>query len=275
MDRDAQSFDAPEVLDGTIVLQLGYDGSNYIGFAEQPGQTTIAGEIRRAVEVFLRRPIELTCAGRTDAGVHAVSQYVSFPATAQELEITRSRWMRALVALLPRDIAAREVWHAAPGFSARFDARSRTYTYRIATGDAPPLLTRSVTWWHRQALDVEAMQAAAQRMLGERDFKSFCKASSAEGKPTHRCVISAGFGCEGNLGEGCITFTICGNAFLHSMVRTIVGTLVEVGMHRREPEWIDEVLAACSRQAAGPTAPAQGLCFMAVEYDEGALVRAE
>ena len=275
MDRDTQSFDAPEVLDGTIVLQLGYDGSNYSGFAEQPGQTTIAGEIRRAVEVFLRRPIELTCAGRTDAGVHAVSQCVSFPATAQELEITRSRWMRALVALLPRDIAAREVWHAAPGFSARFDARSRTYTYRIATGDAPPLLTRSVTWWHRQALDVEAMQAAAQRMLGERDFKSFCKASSAEGKPTHRCVISAGFGCEDNLGEECITFTICGNAFLHSMVRTIVGTLVEVGMHRREPEWIDEVLAACSRQAAGPTAPAQGLCFMAVEYDEGALVRAE
>ena len=83
--------------------------------------------------------------------------------------------------------------------------------------------------------------------------------------------ISAGFGHESSLGEDCITFTICGNAFLHSMVRTIVGTLVEVGMHRREPEWIDEVLAACSRQAAGPTAPACGLCFMDVEYDDGAL----
>ena len=117
MGRETREFDAPEVLDGTIVLQLGYDGTGYSGFAEQPGQTTVAGEIRRAVETFLRRPIELTCAGRTDAGVHAISQYVSFPATAAELEITRSRWMRALVALLPRDIAVREVWHAAPGFS--------------------------------------------------------------------------------------------------------------------------------------------------------------
>ncbi len=269
------SYPEPEVLDGTIVLKLGYNGAAYSGFAEQPGQTTIAGEIRRAVETFLRRPIVLTCAGRTDAGVHAVSQYVSFPAYAAELEIPRMRWMRALVALLPRDIAARDVFHAAPGFSARFDARSRTYTYRIATGDAPPLLTRDAVWWHRPALDVHAMEDAAQRMLGERDFKSFCKASSAEGKPTHRCVQYVGFGREANMGEECITFTIRGNAFLHSMVRTIVGTLVEVGTHRREPAWVDEVLAACDRQAAGPTAPACGLCFMEVEYDEGALILAE
>ena len=272
---DAVEFDAPETLDGTIVLRLGYDGKPYSGFAEQPGQLTVAGEIRRAVETFLRRPIELTCAGRTDAGVHAISQYVSFPAYAAELEIPRTRWMRALAALLPHDIAARDVFHAAPGFSARFDARSRTYTYRIATGDAPPLLTREYVWWHRPALDVAAMDDAAHRMLGERDFKSFCKASSAEGKPTHRCVQHVGFDTESNMGEECISFTIRGNAFLHSMVRTIVGTLVEVGMHRRKPEWVDDVLAACSRAAAGPTAPACGLCFMDVEYDEGALRRAE
>ena len=269
------TYEQAPVLDGTIVLRLGYDGSAYSGFAEQPGQTTVAGEIRRAVETFLRREIDLTCAGRTDAGVHAISQYVSFPAHAVELEIPRTRWMRALAALLPRDIAAREVYHAAPGFSARFDARSRTYTYRIATGDAPPLLGRSYVWWHRPALDVEAMGDAASRMLGERDFKSFCKSSSAEGKPTCRNVMYTGFGTEVNMGEECITFTIRGNAFLHSMVRTIVGTLVEVGMHRREPGWVDEVLAACSRQAAGPTAPACGLCFMDVEYDAGALTVAE
>ena len=101
MGRETREFDAPEVLDGTIVLQLGYDGSGYSGFAEQPGQTTVAGEIRRAVETFLRRPIELTCAGRTDAGVHAISQYVSFPATAAELEITRSRWRRCCRAISP------------------------------------------------------------------------------------------------------------------------------------------------------------------------------
>lgn len=262
-----------ELLDGTLVFRLGYDGTGYSGFAEQPGQLTVAGDIRRALETFLRREIDLTCAGRTDAGVHAVGQYISLPATSDELEVTRSRWMRALAALLPREIAVSEVYHAAPGFSARFDARSRTYTYRIVTGDAPPLLTRNVTWWHRWPLDVEAMEDAAQRLLGERDFKSFCKTSSAVGKPTHRNVQEVSFARERNLGEECLAFTIRGNAFLHSMVRTIVGTLVEVGCHRREPAWVDEVLAACDRAAAGPTAPARGLCFMDVAYDEGVLTR--
>ena len=262
-----------ELLHGTLVFNLGYVGTGYAGFAEQPGQLTVAGDIRRALETFLRREIDLTCAGRTDAGVHAVGQYISLPATSDELEVTRSRWMRALAALLPREIAVSEVYHAAPGFSARFDARSRAYTYRIATGDAPPLLTRNVTWWHRWPLDVEAMEDAAQRLLGERDFKSFCKTSSAVGKPTHRNVQAVSFACERNLGEECLAFTIRGNAFLHSMVRTIVGTLVEVGCHRREPAWVDEVLAACDRAAAGPTAPARGLCFMDVVYDEGVLTR--
>lgn len=264
-------FCEPDPLDGTLVFKIAYDGAAFSGFAEQPGQRTVAGEVRRALETFLRREVDLTCAGRTDAGVHAVAQYVSLPVTADELEVTGRRWMRALAALLPRDIAAKGVFHAAPGFSARFDARSRTYTYRIATGDAPPLLTRHVTWWHRFDLDVDAMEDAALRMLGERDFKSFCKTSSAEGKPTCRNVMGVSFARERNLGEESIAFTIRGNAFLHSMVRTIVGTLVEVGSHRRDPAWVDDVLAACDRAAAGPTAPACGLCFMDVEYDEGAL----
>ncbi len=265
------ALDGAAPLDGTLVFRLGYDGTEFSGFAEQPGQRTVAGEVRRALEVFLRREVEITCAGRTDAGVHARSQYVSVPVTADELAITRRRWMRALVALLPREIVASEVYRAAPGFSARFDARSRTYTYRIATGDAPPLLTRRFTWWHRYELDVAAMDDAAHRLLGERDFKSFCKTASAVGKPTCRNVQAVSFAREVNLGEECLAFTIRGNAFLHSMVRTIVGTLVEVGSHRRDPAWVDEVLAARDRAAAGPTAPACGLCFMDVAYDEGAL----
>lgn len=261
----------PDALDGALVFRLGYDGAAFCGFAEQPGLRTVAGEVRRALETFLRRPIDLTCAGRTDAGVHAVSQYVSVPAHQEELAIARRRWMRAMVALLPDDINLVEVYHAAPGFSARFDARARTYTYRIATGDAPPLLTRSVTWWHRPPLDVEAMERAAALLVGEHDFKSFCKMSSAVGKPTCRNVISVSFAHETALGEDHIAFTITGNAFLHSMVRTIVGTLVEVGAHRREPLWVREVLAACDRRCAGPTAPARGLCFMDVLYDKDVL----
>lgn len=258
-------------LDGTLVFRLGYDGADFSGFAEQPGLRTVAGEVRRALETFLRRSVELTCAGRTDAGVHAIAQYVSVPAHAEELAIERRRWMRAMVALLPDDIALVEVYHARPGFSARFDAHARTYTYRIATGDARPLLTRDVTWWHRFPLDVEAMERGAVHLLGEHDFKSFCKVSSAVGKPTCRNVMDVSFASERSLGEEHVAFTITGNAFLHSMVRTIVGTLVEVGSGRREPDWVAEVLAACDRRAAGPTAPARGLCFMDVDYDEGEL----
>ena len=175
-------------------------------------------------------------------------------------------------ALLPKDIAINEVYKARKGFSARFDARSRTYTYRIADRDARPVLSRGAVWWHRYPLDVEAMSAACPALLGERDFKSFCKVASAVGKPTHRCVMRAEFGHEVAFGEDILTFTIEGNAFLHSMVRTIVGTLVEIGMHRREPEWMREVIDACDRTAAGPTAPACGLTFMGVDYDPAELV---
>ena len=258
-----------------IVLKLAYDGTRFSGFAAQPQPhiRTVAGELTRALETFLRRSVDITCAGRTDAGVHAIAQYVSFPATCpDELEIANRRWMRAMSALLPDDIALIAVYHAAPGFSARFDARARTYTYRIVSGEVRPLLTRSFAWWNRAPLDVAAMERAAQCLVGEHDFKSFCKAASAVDKPTHRCVLSVGFAYEHNLGEECLTFTITGNAFLHSMVRTIVGSLVEVGAGHRDPSWLADALAACDRAAAGPTAPAQGLCFMDVTYDEGALV---
>ena len=115
-------------------------------------------------------------------------------------------------------------------------------------------------------LDEEAMDSAAQHLVGEHDFKSFCKMASAVGKPTCRNVMSVGFERTEELGEEVLAFTITGNAFLHSMVRTIVGTLVEVGLHRREPSWVSEVLAACDRRAAGPTAPACGLTFVDVAY---------
>ena len=235
-------FNSNPELDATLVFRVAYDGSSYSGFAEQPGQTTVAGELRRAIETLLRRPIDLTCAGRTDAGVHAVAQYISVPVTDAELALTRRRWLRAMDALLSKDIAINEVYRARKGFSARFDARSRTYTYRIADRDARPVLSRGAVWWHRYPLDVDAMAMRAE------------------------------FGHEVAFGEDILTFTIEGNAFLHSMVRTIVGTLVEIGMHRRDPEWMREVIDACDRTAAGPTAPACGLTFMGVDYGPDELV---
>ncbi|OUP07182.1 tRNA pseudouridine(38-40) synthase TruA [Collinsella sp. An2] len=260
--------------DGALVFRLGYDGTAYSGFAEQPQPDvhTVAGELRCAFETFLRREVDLTCAGRTDAGVHALGQYVSVPATSAELEIPQRRWLRAMDALLPRDIAIGEVFRAPEGFSARFDARARTYIYRIADRPDRPVLTRGHVWWHRLPLDEDAMLEGAQHLVGEHDFKSFCKVASAVGKPTCRNVMEVGFERTCELGEDVLAFTITGNAFLHSMVRTIVGTLVEVGMHRREPSWVADALAACERTAAGPTAPAEGLTFASVRYDEGAFV---
>ena len=119
-------FNLTPELDATLVFRVAYDGSSYSGFAEQPGQTTVAGELRLAIETLLRRSVDLTCAGRTDAGVHAVAQYISVPVTDAELALTRRRWLRAMDALLPKDIAVNEVYKARKGFSARFDARSRT-----------------------------------------------------------------------------------------------------------------------------------------------------
>ena len=266
------AFPEREALDGTLVLELGYRGADFSGFAAQPGQRTVAGEVIRALETLLRRPVELTCAGRTDAGVHALSQYVSVAVTAEELAMSNRRLMRGLVALTPDDVSPRRLYKAAPGFSARFDARARSYRYRIVTGEARPVLAWDHAWWVKTPLDAELMRRGAAHLIGEHDFKSFCKAISAEGKPTHRCVMRLGVTETEECGESVTCIDVVGNAFLHSMVRTIAGTLVEVGRGHRDPSWVGDVLAACDRRAAGPCAPAKGLTFVGVDYPKAALV---
>ena len=256
----------------TLVIRLGYRGAGFAGFAEQPGARTVAGELRRALETALRRPCELTCAGRTDAGVHALSQYVSVPMGADELGLPGARLLRSLVALTPDDISIRGLYRAQAGFSARFDALSRSYRYRIATTEARPVLAWDHAWWYRGSLDVDAMARASRALLGEHDFKSFCKASSAVDKPTCRFVGALDVRRVEEAGEELVAIDITGNAFLHNMVRTIAGTLVEVGRGHRDPSWVAEVLAACDRAAAGPCAPAKGLTFVGVEYPENSLV---
>lgn len=258
----------PSTLDATLVLKLGYRGADFCGFAAQPGRRTVAGEVVRSLETLLRREVDLTCAGRTDAGVHAIAQYVSVPVTADELALPVRRLMHGLSALLPDDISPAVLYHAPKGFSARFDARSRSYRYRIVAGEARPVLAWDHAWWLRSDLDVAAMGEAASALVGEHDFKSFCKATSAEGKPTHRCVMRCDVSEQTECGERVICIDVVGNAFLHSMVRTIAGTLVEVGRGHRSPVWVGEALAACDRKAAGPCAPAKGLTFVGVDYPQ-------
>ena len=258
----------PSTLDATLVLKLGYRGADFCGFAAQPGRRTVAGEVVRSLETLLRREVDLTCAGRTDAGVHAIAQYVSVPVTADELALPVRRLMHGLSALLPDDISPAVLYHAPKGFSARFDARSRSSRYRIVAGEARPVLAWDHAWWLRSDLDVAAMGEAASALVGEHDFKSFCKATSAEGKPTHRCVMRCDVSEQAECGERVICIDVVGNAFLHSMVRTIAGTLVEVGRGHRSPAWVGEALAACDRKAAGPCAPAKGLTFVGVDYPQ-------
>ena len=263
---DAEGF-VRAMPDETYSLTVSYNGAPFNGFARQPGQCTVQGELEQALSLVFRRPVEVVCSGRTDAGVHALGQVVSFDLNAGELGgRTLHSLRRSLNALTHEGVTVREVEQRAAGFSARFDARWREYHYHICCGDVPPLFMRDFCWHVTAPLDIEAMRRGAEYLVGEHDFKSFCMAASAVGKPTKRNVLELSLARETVMGEDVLTIKVVGNAFLHSMVRTIVGTLVAVGRGQRTPEWVGEVLAARDRKAAGENAPAAGLVFWRVEY---------
>lgn len=253
--------------DTTFAMTVAYNGAPFCGFARQPGQLTVQGELEHALELLFRRPVGTTCAGRTDAGVHARGQVVSFDVARDELAGRAPRTLlRSLNALTHDAIAVRSLDERPFGFSARFDAVERTYRYLIATDGAPSLFLPGFSWHIPQPLDEAAMAEGAAHLIGEHDFKSFCMAASAEGKPTCRYVAEVSFERQAILGEPMLVATVRGNAFLHSMVRTIMGTLVLVGRGKRPPEWVADVLAARDRAAAGENAPAQGLTLWSVRY---------
>lgn len=228
---------------------------------------TVQGELEHALELLYRRPVVTVCAGRTDAGVHALGQVVSFDLSNDEVTVRGDDvLLRSLNAITHRDIGVRAVEHVADGFSARFDAKAREYRYFLSTEKTPPLVMRDFCWHTPGVLDLDAMREGALSLIGEHDFKSFCLAASARGKPTCRNVSRIDVDTVGVMGEPLVCITVVGSSFLHSMVRTIVGTLLAVGRARREPAWVGEVLAAGSRDAAGESAPAQGLIFWKVSY---------
>jgi tRNA pseudouridine38-40 synthase len=251
----------------TMAAIVAYDGALFHGFARQPGLRTVQGALEDALAVSLRREVQTTGAGRTDAGVHAWGQVVSFDAA--DGDETPERLRRSLDALSGDGIVVRDVREARPGFSARFDAVGREYHYRIVNGTVPPLFLDRVAWHVAAELDVEAMREGASMLVGERDFRSFCVTESALGKSTIRRLDTVEITRQVELGESVLLVRVEGNAFLHSMVRTIVGSLVEVGSGRREPQWIAEAVEACDRAAAGPTAPAHGLTLFSVRYPPG------
>lgn len=255
---------------GVALLKLKYRGTDFHGFARQPGQLTVQGSLEEALSTLFKREVETVCAGRTDAGVHAAAQAVSFE--VYEDEELSFRLLRSLNALTHPDMRVFD-FQLIPGlqsFSARFDARSRSYVYRIAEGH-PALFSRDYVWSLGTSLDWYAMEKAAAHLLGEHDFRSFASAAStkellAQGLSTSREIKEIQFYNEVFMGETLKVIRIRGNAFMHSMVRIIVGTLVEVGQGKRSPDEMLAILEAQDRNAAGMTAPASGLMLEAVEY---------
>lgn len=251
-----------------VAMRLSYRGDPFCGFAKQPGQLTVQGSVEEALSKVFRHPVETVCAGRTDSGVHARGQWVSFSLTAKEWnERSEYKILKSLNALTHEDISVREIVRKDLDFSARFSARTREYRYFICTDQPRPLLMRDFSWHLGKELDLEAMRKAASYLIGEHDFRSFCMAASAEGKTTNRNVVSIDIEPCQMWGENLVVITVVGNAFLHSMVRTIVGTLVMVGRGKRSPEWVADVLEARNRSAAGENAPAAGLVFWKVNYE--------
>lgn len=253
-------------MSGTVVLTLSYDGGPFAGFARQPGLDTVQGRVEQALATILRRECETTGAGRTDAGVHALGQVVSFDADGSEPEPVAL--LRSLNALVGDGVVVTGVRFAPAGFSARHSAIGREYRYRLVPGPVPPLFLGPCAWWVKGALDLGAMRTAASALIGEHDFRSFCVTASAEGQRTVRRLDLVTIEPEVALGEHSIVVRVTGNAFLHSMVRVVVGSLVEVGLGRRPAAWLGEALEACDRAAAGPTAPAKGLVLWHVEYPD-------
>ncbi|MBV8638458.1 MAG: tRNA pseudouridine(38-40) synthase TruA [Candidatus Eremiobacteraeota bacterium] len=238
-----------------------YDGTAFFGFQFQPAVRSVAGEVERTLSQLLQEPVKITGAGRTDTGVHASGQVISF-STARSFPF--ERLAIACNSALPDDVSVRDVAIVDERFSARFSARSRTYVYAILHRKDRSALLAHRAYHVYGTLDLDRMREGARHLIGEHDFRSFC-GMLPEGGVTIRNVQSLDIAESGEY----VRVQISADGFLHRMVRTIVGTLVECGLGRRDPATIPAVLLAKSRASAGLTAPAHGLYLAGVKYLDG------
>ena len=247
-----------------VRIDLSYDGGGFSGWARQPGQRTVQQVLEDALTRVLRadRPVQLTVAGRTDAGVHARGQVAHADLSAAAWLEAASAILRRLAGLLPPDVRVRRIGPAPDGFDARFSALSRRYSYRVCddvTGPDP--LRRHDTLWYRRPVEVGAMNEAAGLLLGEHDFAGFCR--RREGATTVRELLSLSWTRpEATVAEA----TVIADAFCHSMVRALVGALLKVGDGARPPSWPAQVLTARVRDPGVPVVPPHGLCLEEVRY---------
>lgn len=244
-----------------LKLTVAYDGTRYAGWQIQPELPTVQAELERAWQQITGEAVRLTASGRTDAGVHAWGQVVGLQTNS---ELPTERLLRGLNAVLPGDLIVREAVEAPPNFHATHDALRKCYRYSIHNSMVRPLFDRPYVWHVPTPLNSEAMGRAGEGLTGRHDFASFESAGS-ERSSTVRTVTLLNVCCSDVEPER-IIIEIEGDGFLYNMVRTIVGTLVEVGRGTRPESWPAEVIAARDRRLAGQTAPPQGLCLWRVEY---------
>ena len=245
----------------TLKLRLAYNGERFSGWQTQPDQRTVQGVLSDAIQSICGETIVPKGSSRTDAGVHAVDQIVSFTTTSS---ITPDVWLRALNAHLPKDVAVLQSSEADPSFDPISEAITKRYRYRIHDGEVRPVLARPFVWQWSSRLDIAAMQAASSFLVGEHDFTSFENPSSPRASKVRRIndlIIQRRDGGEGTPNSE-VWIEVEGNGFLYNMVRIIAGTLVMVGTRKRSHTWVGDVLADRQRTSAGPTAPPQGLLLL-------------
>lgn len=235
-----------------------YDGTDFAGFQWQSNARSVQSVLEAAIEKRTGQTVRVACAGRTDAGVHALGQVISFRVNT---EIPIEKMALALNSALSKDITVRKANEVEASFHARFSASSRKYYYLMLSRKMPSALIRRYVGFTPYALDLDAMQTATESILGERDFAAFAN-ELQPGKPTSRDLMRFDI----RKHRGLFVVRVEANAFLRGMVRTMVGTLLEVGHGKRDPESLPDLLATRNRKLAGASAHAQGLCLYRVRY---------
>ena len=241
-----------------VGLVVAYDGTKYSGWQTQPNGITIQGVLNDTLSELLGEKIETIGASRTDAGVHALGNVAVFDT---ESRIPGEKFSYALNQRLPEDIRIQLSEEVEPDFHPRYCDSEKTYEYRILNRKFPVPTERLYSYFYHYKLDVDKMKEATSYLIGRHDFASFC-GSGAQVKTTIRTVTSMDVWRDGDM----VTIRISGTGFLYNMVRIISGTLIEIGNGQYPPERMDKILKACDRGAAGPTAPAQGLTLMGIEF---------
>ena len=243
-----------------IAIEIQYDGTCFNGWQLQKDSRTVQGELERAVRILCRENIRVTAAGRTDAGVHALGQIVHFSTNS---DIHLQRLCISLNGILPRDISVKNAYRVSDDFHARFDALERTYRYLIYNHPSRSSFMMYRAMWVREELDVDYLRTVSGLLVGEMDFSSFCKKRESRNINTIRRITAIDIQRQ----DDCIRFEITGNAFLHNMVRILVGTIVEMHKNKADPQLISDIVSKRDRDYGGVSAPPYGLYLLNVTYD--------